>query len=238
MLPLPRRSAADDQDQSIFEIERPRHRYLKAEEEKKLEATSEPDLIDMWKFDLETGFRESNLCDARWSWFDPDEDEHGTIIVDDGSSPLPHTVMLSREAREILDRRRGINDEFIFTLPCRTSGWFDDVLRKKGTHIPVSRTLLYDRMSEAWTAAGISNLIIHDFRRTAARRIMSPRTSTRRRSSWVTAIPRPPMTISASDRKTSARRSRAAASVSAPEGEADAAYRPRLGALRKFPTAL
>jgi hypothetical protein len=26
-------------------------------------------------------------------------------------------------------------------------------------------------MSEAWTAAGISNLIIHDFRRTAARRI-------------------------------------------------------------------
>jgi integrase len=175
MLPLPRRSAADDQDQSIFEIERPRHRYLKAEEEKKLEATSEPDLIDMWKFDLETGFRESNLCDARWSWFDPDEGEHGTIIVDDvkanGSSPLPHTVMLSREAREILDRRRGINDEFIFTLPCRTSGWFDDVLRNKGTHILVSRTLLYDRMSEAWTAAGISNLIIHDFRRTAARRI-------------------------------------------------------------------
>jgi integrase len=121
MLPLPRRSAADDQDQSIFEIERPRHRYLKAEEEKKLEATSEPDLIDMWKFDLETGFRESNLCDARWSWFDPDEGEHGTIIVDDvkanGSSPLPHTVMLSREAREILDRRRGINDEFIFADP-------------------------------------------------------------------------------------------------------------------------
>jgi integrase len=174
----PRPSKNHDQDESILEIVRPRHRYLMAEEEKRLEKTSEPDLMDMWKFDLETGLRESNLCDARWSWIDWDEGKHGAINVDSikatGSSPLPHRVLLSREAHEILRRRQrqGLHPEFIFTLPTRITYWTTEgEKREKGEHIPVSRTLFYDRMCEAWTNAGITNLIVHDFRRTAARRI-------------------------------------------------------------------
>jgi integrase len=166
----PRPSDGDDTDLHILEIVRPRSRYLKAEEERRLEATSEPDLKDMWKADLELGLREANLCELRWNDIDWDERTVRVELKAEGNSPLMHSVDISDKALEILKRRRGIHPEFVFTLPCRTSCWLDGKLRKKGEHILVAPALFYERMKEAWIAAGIADLIVHDFRRTAARR--------------------------------------------------------------------
>ncbi|MFB6418581.1 site-specific integrase [Bradyrhizobium tunisiense] len=165
----PRPSYGEDSDQHIFEIVRPRARYLKKEEEDRLEATSEPDLQDMWKADLELGLRESNLCELRWEDVDFTERTVTVELKAEGSSPLMHSVDISDAALKILKRRIGIHPEFVFTLPCRANYSFEGQMREKGQHIPVSPGLFYLRMKKAWTEAGM-DLIVHDFRRTAARR--------------------------------------------------------------------
>jgi integrase len=166
----PKSSDKDKNDQRIMEKVRPRSRYLRAEEERRLEATSEPDLKDMWKADLELGLRESNLCGLRWSDVDWDERTVTVELKAEGETPLLHQVDISDKALKILKRRRKIHPEFVFTLPVRADCWLDGKHRRKGEHIPVLASLFYERMKEAWTAAGITNLIVHDFRRTAARR--------------------------------------------------------------------
>lgn len=167
---LPKPSDRDDDDQRILEVVHPRKRYLRPEEEDRLEAASEPDLLDMWKFDLETGLRASNLCELRWGEVDRKQRKITVNLKAQGSDLYWHEVDLSNEAMEILRRREGIHPEFVFTLPCRHDCWFEGNMRKAGEHIPVSRGFFYKRMSEAWTKAKIKNLIVHDFRRTAARR--------------------------------------------------------------------
>ncbi|UVO30339.1 tyrosine-type recombinase/integrase [Bradyrhizobium arachidis] len=169
----PRPSDKDDDGVPLLEPVQPRSRYLTPEEERRLEEAckDEPDLMDMWKADLQLGLRETNLCEARWENYDKDARLLTVYLKAKGQEDLPHQVYITDEALEILKRREGLHPEFIFTLPCRIANWLDGEFRKKGEHIPVLPALFYSRMKEAWTKAKIKNLIIHDFRRTAARRV-------------------------------------------------------------------
>jgi integrase len=168
----PKLTQKDGDGVKLREPTNPRSRYLKKAEEDRLElaCADQPDLMQMWKADLELGLRASNLCGARWDEYDSDARILTVYIKDPGKEPRPHEVYVTDEALEIFKQREGIHPEFIFTLPRRHDGWLDEQLSKKGEQIPVSRRLFYTRMKEAFETADIKKFIVHDLRRTAARR--------------------------------------------------------------------
>lgn len=174
----PRPSDKDEDGMGLLELTQPRARYLMKHEEDALERVcreaNELDLLDMWKADLELGLREVNLCDAAWKNYDPHEKLLTVFIKSRGRDPRPHQVKVNKKALEILTRRKDRKDkhpEFIFTLPSRKKSWLDEDSRAKGEQIPVLPSLLYSRMKEMLKEAGIENFIVHDLRRTAARRV-------------------------------------------------------------------
>lgn len=168
---LPKASSKDIDGRPILEPVEPRKRYLTVDEELLLEKTSEPNLKDMWKLDLEIAFREANLCEARWSEVDWHERTIQASVKAKGRATRIHTVYLSDQAMEILNRRKGMHEVFIFTLPAETTHWHNGVLRRRGEAMPVNPKLFYERLQKACKAAGIKNFSAHDLRRTAARRM-------------------------------------------------------------------
>lgn len=169
---LPRSGDRDMEDAKIMEPVQPRKRYLKIDEEKRLEAVSEPDLLDMWKLDLEIAFREGNLCEARWDDIDWDELTISASIKAKGRSPRIHTVHLSDEALAILRRRKAAaRSDFIFTLPAKRRYWRKGVLQNVGDPVPASSVQFRRRFKTACNEAGIKDLVAHDLRRTAGRRM-------------------------------------------------------------------
>jgi integrase len=168
----PKLTQKDGDGVKLLEPTKPRSRYLKEDEENRLEiaCAGQPDLMHMWKADLELGLRESNLCEARWDEYD----EHARILTvyikDPGQDPRPHEVYVTDKALEIFKEREGIHPEFIFTLPRLRGGSLDGKPVKRGEQIIVDRRLLYRHMSAVYKKAGIKNLTVHDLRRTAGRR--------------------------------------------------------------------
>ena len=166
---FPNKPAAED----VLLPVRGRSRYLKDTEEYLLAQKSDPDLLDLWKFDLETGLRANELIGLKWDETDSIEESLTVLVKSTGLHPRSHTVFLSDEALEILDRRRRLGQqEHVFTFPAqRTYRDADGFLIEAGTRIPAKYDNVQKRLAQAVKDAGLSNTILHDMRRTAARRI-------------------------------------------------------------------
>lgn len=172
-----------DKDDTNREIERARHRYLKFEEQWKLNKVVDMHLRHMVEFDIETAMRSGALCSATWQQIDWSQCVITFDLKAPGKAPLQHEVLLTKPAMEILYARKalyareGIHTKFIFLLPSRNTHWKGGVKRKdgvkrvKGELIPVGTHLLYRRFTDACEQAGVPDMIVHDLRRTAARRV-------------------------------------------------------------------
>ncbi|MEH2576716.1 tyrosine-type recombinase/integrase [Bradyrhizobium sp. AZCC 1708] len=150
-----------------------RSRHFSEAEEKKMEAFSDPDLKDMWKFDLLTGIRADELCGVRWDKINWSRNRVSVEVKATGMDPYWREIECIPEAMKILYRRKrlGYHDEFVFTLPLDRDGWLDEKRRRRGDQILVSSRLFYTRMCAIWKKASIPDAIVHDLRRTAGRRI-------------------------------------------------------------------
>lgn len=149
-----------------------RGRYLSEIDEHLLLEECDQDTRDCIEFDLETGLRAAELVGATWEMVDVIEESITVPIKARGLDPVYHTVFLSPKALAILDRRRGRSQhENIFTFEAGLTYWKDGELIRKGTHIAATYSLLQRKYQDAVDDAGLSDLILHDLRRTAARRI-------------------------------------------------------------------
>jgi integrase len=166
-----------DKDDTNREIERVRTRYLKFEEQWKLNKVMDMHLRHMVDFDIETGMRSDELCSATWQQIDWSQYIITFNLKAKGKAPLPHEVLLTKPAMKILNARKalyareGIDSEFIFLLPSGNTNLKEGVKRVKGELIPVGTHLLYRRFTDACEQAGVPDMIVHDLRRTAARRV-------------------------------------------------------------------
>jgi len=92
-------------------------RWLTQEEARRLlerlRATA-PHLADMAEFSLATGLRESNVAGLRWDWVDT-EKRLGWIPPEQSKSGRTIRVPLNDIALEVLERRQGEHDVWVFT---------------------------------------------------------------------------------------------------------------------------
>ncbi|MDA9515465.1 hypothetical protein XI04_20725 [Bradyrhizobium sp. CCBAU 11430] len=149
-----------------------RKRRLSAMEQRDLMAASEQDLRDILEFDLETGFRADCLCGARWDDVAVFEKTITLAVKDEGLDDSLHTVRLTPKALEILDRRKHLHPDLIFTFVCKRAYWKGTVRVAAGERYEAKYPQLQRKFAKARNDAGIDqDLILHDVRRTAARRV-------------------------------------------------------------------
>lgn len=157
-----------------------RHRKLKFEEQRRLEKVMDRDLADMVLFDLETGMREEALCTLTWGQIEWSLCEVTFPLKTNKRDPVMHTVDLTEEAMAILYRRLAMHeaegvgvtsDDRVFMLRLLKDNTLNGKTRHAGDLVPVSPRLLIDRFRKACDAALIDDLVVHDLRRTAGRRV-------------------------------------------------------------------
>lgn len=161
------------------EIERPRHRHMSFEEQWRLEKVMDPDLTDMVHFAIETGMRSDALCSLRWGQIGWSQCTVTFMLKAEGqeSEEKPHTVDLTVEAMAILYRRLAMHHEervgsdHVFMLRSKREYWYNNQRRLKGQLIAVAPFLFLRRFKAACEKIEIVDLNVHDFRRTAGRRI-------------------------------------------------------------------
>ncbi|MDE5444406.1 tyrosine-type recombinase/integrase [Bradyrhizobium sp. CSA207] len=164
-------------DETDREIVRPRYRWLTFEEQWRLDKVMEPDLKDAVLFAIDVGIREDELSKLTWSAIDWALCTVTFPLKAKGTDEKMHTVDLTEEAmailyaRRALHKREGVRSDRIFLLRARRNHWHQGELRKKGELIEFSPQLLYRRFIEACGAAGVQDMLFHDLRRTAGRRI-------------------------------------------------------------------
>jgi integrase len=157
-----------------------RHRRLTYEEQRRLEKVMDPDLADMVLFDLETGMREEELCTLTWGQIEWSLCQVTFELKVRGRDPVMHTVDLIEEAMAILYRRLAMHEaegvgvtsnDRVFMLRLLKDNTLNGKTRHAGDLISVSPRLLIDRFRKARKAALIDDLVVHDLRRTAGRRV-------------------------------------------------------------------
>lgn len=162
----------DPEKDKIFLDTTGRGRYLTEIDEHLLLEQCDQDTRDLIEFDLETGLRAGELVGATWDMLDVVEESITVPVKAKGLDPQYHTVYLSEQALAILDSRRGRSQaEHIFTFEAGLTYWRRGDLVAKGTLIAATYTQLQRRFQNAVEAAGLSDFVLHDLRRTAARRI-------------------------------------------------------------------
>jgi len=137
----------------------------------------EPDLTDAVLFAIDTGIRKNELSRLTWSAIDWILCTVTFPLKAQGRDDKMHTVDLTEEAMAILyarwalHKREGVRSNRIFLRRVRQTHWYRRVSRKKDELIEWGPHRLYDRFIEACRRAGIQDLVFHDLRRTAGRRI-------------------------------------------------------------------
>ncbi|SEI96530.1 tyrosine-type recombinase/integrase [Paraburkholderia diazotrophica] len=109
---------------------------------------------------LLTGCRSGEIVAARWRDIDL---ERGTWVLRDTKNSLPHTVMLSRQAVELLRYRRDLDDEFAFPSPKRPNRHINQKavgLAQYEARQPTADGKVTDPLTANWST--------HDLRRSAA----------------------------------------------------------------------
>lgn len=145
-----------------------RIRFLTKEEEKAMSVLlrrwNMDDLHDLVLFAIDTGARRGELLKARWSDFDATY-ERWTIW--ENKADHPRTVPLTKRAREIVKRRRGIHNDhegpFVRMTPASFRAPFDRVTR----HL------------------GLDDVVFHTLRHTCASRLVQTGVDLRRVQTWL-----------------------------------------------------
>ncbi len=130
-------------------------------------------LADMALFAVSTGLRQGNLKRLRWSNVDLNN-KHAWVNAEDHKNGSAHAVPLNAPAMSVLEKRRGIHADFVFTyhgkpvIQVGTKAWREALIR-----------------------AGIENFRWHDLRHTWAtwqRRAGTPTWELQRLGGWKTQI--------------------------------------------------
>jgi integrase len=88
-----------------------------------------PDISDMAVIAVQTGMRASNVKGLRWAWI------RGNVAIVpavETKTGRTYTVPLSAKAREVLDKRRGIDNTFVFPQGTRLRHWWEKARDKAG----------------------------------------------------------------------------------------------------------
>ncbi len=136
----------------------PRKPYpLNWEEQDRFFQELPPHLEQMALFDVNTGLRDQELCQLRWSWEVevPELNDSVFILPEEyAKNQEERIIVLNHVAREVLEAQRGKHPERVFTY------------RKQ----PASR-MLNTGWKKARKRAGLAHLRVHDLRHTFGHRL-------------------------------------------------------------------
>ncbi len=130
---------------------------LEWEEQRRLLQELPPHLERMALFDLNTGLRDQELCQLRWSWEVQVPELETSVLVLPGERAKngeERVVVLNRIARSVLDEQRGKHPERVFTYKGR----------------PVGR-MLNTSWKRARVRAKLPQVRVHDLRHTFGHRL-------------------------------------------------------------------
>lgn len=148
-------------------------------EQAKLLPLLAPHLQDSVEFNLNTGARDENVCGLRWEWEVkvPEIKRSVFVIPADAfktghKTGRQHVLVLNDVAWAIVQKRRGIHPDYVFTYPKRVKdeGW---TKKNKLSHIEQVRfeTQNNTGFQKARTKAGIPGARVHDLRHTFGQRL-------------------------------------------------------------------
>lgn len=121
-------------------------------------------LQDMVEFSVNTGARDENVCGLRWDWeVSVPELKRSVFVVPPEAfkTGRQHVLVLNDVAWAIVERRRGLHDEFVFTY---TPAGEDAEPRRVGTQNNTA-------FQKARAAVGLSQVRVHDLRHTFGHRL-------------------------------------------------------------------
>lgn len=137
----------------MLHVNNERTRVLDEAEEVRLLAALPSHLKDIVRFALATGLRKSNILDLRWEWVDLDRQ----VLTIPGSymkAGRHHGIPITEAAMSVLHRNRGKHPDYVFTY--------------EGQRIA---SINHTTWTKACRRAGITDLHIHDLRRTFGTRL-------------------------------------------------------------------
>ncbi|MFK4622532.1 tyrosine-type recombinase/integrase [Bradyrhizobium diazoefficiens] len=144
-------------------------RELSAGEEAAIDATEDLDYADVRRFAIITGLRLSNLFVTK-----PQVDFELAILRVVTKGGVPRIIPLTREAYEILWRRRDHHPVYFFTSVCKKK-WRNphktDDFREVGKRYPITADGFSSHKDRTWQKAGV-NARIHDLRHTTGMRTL------------------------------------------------------------------
>lgn len=140
-----------------------RVREMTADEEKALFSALRPDFVPVARFLLITGLRRAEACGLKWS----DVDLASARITVRGKGDTVNTLPMPAAAMAILRAMESMHGEFVFTYVVKHP-WGG----KRGQRIPIAPDTLGTAYWRARKKAGITDLKLHDFRHTAATRML------------------------------------------------------------------
>jgi integrase len=125
-------------------------------------------LQDMVEFSVNTGARDENVCGLRWDWEVPVPELKRSVFVVPAAcfkSGRQHVMVLNDVAWAIVERRRGMHDEFVFTYqPPAAKGEPEKPAGRVGTQNNTA-------FQKARTAVGLGQVRVHDLRHTFGQRL-------------------------------------------------------------------
>ena len=164
-----------DWSEAIEDEPKERVRSLSPAEEKALFDNLPDELADLIVFAFLTGARLSNCINLRWCDV---RDNRGIIVLTDMKGAAEgdiHELPITPQLRDLLNRKRGQHDEFVFTYLCRRSRkarpGFEG--RVRGSRYRYTATNWRSDWKAALKAAGVFDFRFHDLRHTTATRLLS-----------------------------------------------------------------
>ncbi|WP_454691195.1 tyrosine-type recombinase/integrase [Achromobacter aloeverae] len=144
------------------------------EEQRRLLPQTPPHLERMALFDLNTGLRESPLCNLRWAWevkvpLEPGLEVSVFVVPPEyvkgtRKTKRPRIVVCNTVSQSIIESQRGLHPERVFTYARPTKPG------KPVKHMPIG-----SMNNTAWQAAreraGLGDLHVHDLRHTVGMRL-------------------------------------------------------------------
>jgi integrase len=122
-------------------------------------------LQEMVEFAVNTGARDENVCGLQWSWEVPVPELKRSVFVIPAEffkTQRKHVLVLNDVAWSIVERRRGMHDEFVFTYtPPGKSG-------KVPQRVATQNNSAFQK---ARADVGLSQVRVHDLRHTFGQRL-------------------------------------------------------------------
>jgi len=141
-----------------------RIREMNLAEEEAVFANLRRDFIPIARFLLIMGLRRAEACNLEWQQVD----FGSSLLTVNGKGDTVHVLPIPSAAMAILRSLQGQHDRFVFTYVAKHK-WSGV---RKGTRVPIAPDTLGTAYWRARKAAGVENLKLHDFRHTAATRMM------------------------------------------------------------------